>query len=141
MYLCANINPQKTTTMEQLNFQEFAGNARKILAGIKNYAVRGGKATTKMMLELYDVMIAKNTPTTDKMIIGAALAYQVLPFDLLPKSKFGLLGFLDNAAALYYAYKKVQKSITPAIEAKVEATMQKWFGGEKGDFVDAEMAE
>ena len=75
------------------------------------------------------------------MIIGAALAYQVLPFDLLPKSKFGLLGFLDNAAALYYAYKKVQKSITPAIEAKVEATMQKWFGGEKGDFVDAEMAE
>ncbi len=112
---------------ENKSFQEFAGNSRKLLAAIKKYAVTAGRATTKMMLELYYVMTDKDTPTTDKLLIGAALAYQVLPHDLLPKSKFGLLGFFDNAAALYYAYKKVQSSITPAIEAKVNATLNKWF--------------
>lgn len=124
------------------NFQEYAGNSRKLLAAIKKYATKAGKASTKMMLELYYVMTDKATPTTDKLLIGAALAYQVLPHDLLPKSKFGLLGFFDNAAALYYAYKKVKSSITPAIEAKVNATMSKWFDANNpNDFAEAEVVE
>ena len=92
-----------------------------------------------MMLQLYYVMVDKNTTSTDKILIGAALAYQVLPKDLLPKSKFGLLGYFDNAAALYYAYKKVKEAITPEIEAKVEATLDKWFG-KGGDTVEEETA-
>ena len=123
---------------EKNSFQDFAGNAKKLLGAIKKYAVKGGKASTKMMLELYYVMVDKNTPTTDKLLIGAALAYQVLPHDLLPKSKFGLLGYFDNAAALYYAYKKVKEIITPEIEAKVEATLDKWFGEKGNDTLNVE---
>ena len=113
--------------MENTNFQEFAGNANRIFEGIKEYAVKAGRATTKMLLELYYIMVDDDTPKTDKILIGAALAYQVLPVDLLPKSKFGLLGYFDNAAALYFAYKKVKSAVTPEIEAKVEETLGKWF--------------
>ena len=114
--------------MGNVNFQEFAGDANKVLAAIKEYAIQAGRTATKMMLELYYVMVDKNTTRTDKLLIGAALAYQVMPRDLLPKSKFGLLGYFDNAAALYFAYKKVKGAITPEIEAKVEATLDNWFG-------------
>ena len=119
---------QTTITMGSFSFQEFAGDANKVLGAIREYAVSAGRTTTKMMLELYYVMVDKNTTNTDKLLIGAALAYQVLPKDLLPKSKFGLLGYFDNAAALYFAYKKVKGAVTPEIEAKVEATLDNWFG-------------
>ena len=123
--------------MQGFSFQEFAGNADKIWQSIKAYAKKGGRAATKVLLELYYVMIDKNTSGTDKLLIGAALAYQVLPTDLLPKSRFGLLGFLDNAAALTYAYNKVKQAVTPEIETKVENTLLKWFG-EDGDYVEFE---
>ena len=114
--------------MNTFNFQEFAGNAEKLMASIKEYARKGGRATTKTLLELYYVMVDSNTPTTDKLLIGAAIAYQVLPKDLLPKSKFGLLGFLDNIAVLAFAYQKVKSAVTPEIEAKVSDTLRRWFG-------------
>ena len=126
--------------MGNFNFQEFAGDANKVLDAIKEYAVKAGRSLTKMMLELYYVMLDQNTTNTDKLLIGAALAYQVLPKDLLPKSKLGLLGYFDNAAALYYAYKKVKEIITPEIEAKVEATLDKWFGGKENNTAVEETA-
>ena len=114
--------------MTPFNFQEFAGNADKLLASIKEYAKKAGRATTKTLLELYYVMVDPDTPRTDKLLIGAAIAYQVLPKDLFPKSKFGLLGFLDNIAVLAFAYQRVKSAVTPEIEAKVNATLAKWFG-------------
>lgn len=114
--------------MNSFNFQEFAGNADKLLASIKDYAKKAGRATTKTLLELYYVMVDPNTPRTDKLLIGAAIAYQVLPKDLLPKSKFGLLGYFDNIAVLAFAYQKVKGAVTPEIETRVNATLGKWFG-------------
>ena len=114
--------------MNTFNFQEFAGNADQLLASIKEYAKKAGWATTKTLLELYYVMVDPNTPRTDKLLIGAAIAYQILLKDLLPKSKFGLLGFLDNIAVLAFAYQKVKGAVTPEIETKVNATLEKWFG-------------
>lgn len=127
--------------MEGLSFQEFAGNADKIWQSIKDYAKKGGRAATKVLLELYYVMMDKNTSGTDKLLIGAALAYQVLPTDLLPKSRFGLLGFLDNVTALTYAYNKVKQAVTPEIEAKVEEVLFKWFGDANGDYAEFEEIE
>lgn len=113
------------------SFKDIVGNTEKIWDGIKHYAVKGGKETTKIMLELYYVMVDKETSSLDKILIGAALAYQTVPTDLLPRSKFGLLGFFDNAAALTYAYKKVKKAVTPEISQKVDTALEKWFGGKK----------
>ena len=123
--------------MEKDNFQELAYSTEKIWHYIKDYAKKGGRAATKVLLELYYVMKDKNTSGSDKFLIGAALAYQVLPTDLLPKSRFGLLGFLDNATALTYAYNKVKQAVTPEIESKVEDNLLKWFGDD-GDCVEFE---
>lgn len=124
--------------MDNFNFNEFAGNSGRIFESIKAYAVKAGRATTKTLLELYYVMIDKDTSGTDRLLIGAALAYQVLPTDLLPRSKYGLLGFLDNAVAISFAYKRVQKAITPSIERKVEETLDKWFGSSDKGYTDVD---
>lgn len=123
--------------MEGFNSQEFAGNADRIWQSIKDHARKCGRAATKVLLELYYVMTDENTSGTDKFLIGAALAYQVLPTDMLPKSRFGLLGFLDNVTALTYAYNKVKQAVTPEIEAKVEDNLLKWFGAD-GNYVEFE---
>ena len=127
--------------MGNINLQDFSENAKKVWGSIKDYAVKGGKATTKTLLELYYVMIDKNTAGSDKLLIGAAIAYQVLPTDLLPKKRFGLFGLTDNAAALAFAYNKMKAAVTPETEAKVEATLAKWFGGKDGEFVKFEEVE
>lgn len=93
---------------------------------IKKKAVSGGKETTRMMLELYFVMMSEQTSKVNKFIIGGALAYQLLPNDLLPVDTFGILGYLDNTAVLYWAYKRMKKSVTPEIRQKVDDTLASW---------------
>ena len=78
------------------------------------------------MLELYFVMISNKTSKFNKLIIGAALSYQLLPNDLLNKEDYGVLAYFDNAAALYLAYRRVKKSVTPEIKQKVEETLENW---------------
>jgi uncharacterized membrane protein YkvA (DUF1232 family) len=96
---------------------------------IKESAIKVGKATTKMMLELYYVLKSDETPLKDKAIIVGALAYQLLPHDLLSVKKVGaLLGLTDNVVALIWAYKKMKSRITPDIERQVAETLRKWFG-------------
>ena len=93
---------------------------------IKKYAAKVGSETTHTMLELYYVMMNEQTSKMDKLIIGAALAYQLLPNDVLPVDSFGILGYLDNTAVLYWAYKRMKKSVTPEIRQKVEDTLANW---------------
>lgn len=104
------------------------GGTENLLATIKSSAAKLGRATTKMMLELYYVLKSPNTSTVNKTIIVAALGYQLLPKDLLPRKKFGLLGFLDNGITLAVAYNRVKSSITPEIEQQVTNTLNNWFG-------------
>ena len=39
-------------------------------------------------------------------------------------------GILDDGVAMLYVYKKIKNRITPAINAKVEDTLNEWFGVE-----------
>jgi hypothetical protein len=41
-----------------------------------------------------------------------------------------LLGIVDDGMAVLFVYKKVKKNITPEISAKVESTLNEWFGME-----------
>lgn len=96
------------------------------LDAIKKFAVTGSKETTRMMLELYYVMMNENTSRFNKLVIASALAYQLLPNDFLPKEDYGVLGYLDNGTALYLAYKRLKKSVTPEIKQKVDETLVSW---------------
>lgn len=111
---------------KNIDYERLINNAGLILEFIKKQASKGGLETTRMMLELYYVMMSEKTSKFNKLIIGSALAYQLLPNDFLPKEDYGILGYLDNATALYLAYKRIKKSVTPEIKQKVDDTLANW---------------
>lgn len=111
---------------KNIDYEKLINNAGQGLGYIKKQAVKGSLETTRMMLELYFIMMDDNTSKMNKLIIGAALAYQFLPNDFFSKEDFGALGYLDNAAALYLAYTRMKKSVTPEIKQKVDDTLAEW---------------
>ena len=108
--------------------EELIASPNELFDTIKGYAIVAGRATTKIMLELYYVMLAETTTSLDKFLIAASIAYQVIPKEVLTTSKLGLFGLIDNAATLLFAYNRVKKSITPEIASKVDDLIHKWFG-------------
>ena len=59
----------------------------------------------------YFAMLEPQTPVRARLILIGALAYFVLPFDLVPDIIFGV-GFLDDASILAAAIASVRSSIT-----------------------------
>lgn len=106
------------------------GGFEQLWNSIQKYAETAGREATRIVLESYYVVRSPHTPVTDKAIIIAALGYQLLPEDLMSRDKFGLLGFLDNGAALALAYNRVQARLTPEISNQVSAILGQWFGAE-----------
>lgn len=111
---------------KNIDYDRLINNAELVLEYIKRQAAKGSKETTRMMLELYFVMMSDKTSKFNKLIIGSALAYQLLPNDFLPKEDYGVLGYLDNATALYLAYKRIKKSVKSEIKQKVDDTLANW---------------
>ena len=68
------------------------------------------------------------TSTLEKALIVGAILYTVMPFSLISAKAHKILGMLDEGLAVLYVIKKVQSKITPEINAKVEETLNAWFG-------------
>lgn len=105
------------------------GGSEQLWQSIQKYAKTAGVEGTRTVLELYYVLKSPDTPGLDKTIIVAALAYQLLPEDLISTENFGILGFIDNGAALALAYNRVKSRVTPQIDAQVNAILNQWFRG------------
>ena len=97
---------------------------------LRPWALKAGRATTRPLLQFYYVMDDENTSTLDRVLIYAAIIYTILPMDLLPSVIYKFLGILDDGVAMLYVYKKIKDKITPEINAKVEDTLNEWFGVE-----------
>ena len=97
---------------------------------LKTYALKAGRVATKPILTFYYVMRDAETTTLEKALIYGAIAYIVIPSDLLPKRVMGLLGILDDDAVIAYVYNRISKKITVEITNKVEETLDNWFGAE-----------
>ena len=65
------------------------------------------------LMAAYYCAIDKSTPLQVKATLMAALAYFVVPTDLLP-DWIALLGYSDDAAVLFAAYRMVANHITEA---------------------------
>ena len=94
---------------------------------ISEYAIKAGRVTTRPVLLLFYVMKSKETPRKDKMLILSTLSYIVLPIDILNAKRLPIIGWFDEIASLSVTYQKMRKNITPEIEAKVDAILEKWF--------------
>ena len=94
------------------------------------YKLLGVLDESAAMLYVYKKIEDESTPVVDKALVYAAIIYIISPASLIPSAMYKLLGVLDESAAMLYVYKKIEGRITPGINAKVEDTLNEWFGAE-----------
>ena len=116
--------------MERINEVDLRSGIRALLDKLRPWALKVGRVASRQLLQFYYVMDDENTTTLDRVLIYGAIAYTILSMDLLPRSIYKLLGVLDDGVAMLFVYKKIKGKITPAINAKVEDTLNEWFGVE-----------
>jgi len=116
--------------LERIKEVDWKGKSKELFDKLRPYALKAGRVTARPMLQFYYVMTDENTPTLDKALVYAAIIYTISPVSLIPSAVYKLLGVLDEGAAVLYVYKKVKERITPEINAKVDGTLNEWFGVE-----------
>ena len=117
--------------LDKLKNVDWKAKSSEIFGKIGVYAKKAGRVTTKPLLQLYYVLTMGETTTLEKALIVGAILYTILPFSLIPYKAHKILGLLDEGLAVLYVVKKVQHKITPEIEAKVEETLNSWFGAQE----------
>ncbi len=121
--------------LERVKNIDWRGSINALMDRLRPWALKAGRVATRPLLQFYYVMEDENTSTLDRVLIYAAIIYTIIPMDFLPRSAFKFLGVLDDGVAMLYVYKKIKDRITPEINAKVEDTLNEWFG------VDYELIE
>lgn len=116
--------------VEKLKSVDWAQKFAALWQYILPYAKKAGRVATKPILQFYYVVTDSETSTLEKALIYGCIAYVVLPFSILPRVIYRFLGVMDEAAAVLFVYSKIKDKITPAIETKVENTLDAWFGAE-----------
>ena len=116
--------------LEKVNNVDWRGKINALMDKLRPWALKAGRVATRPLLQFYYVMDDENTSTLDRVLIYAAIIYTILPMDFLPRSIYKFLGVLDDGVAMLFVYKKIKDRITPEINAKVEDTLNEWFGVE-----------
>ena len=94
---------------------------------LQEYAMTVGRISARPLLVLYFIMVSKDTPKSDKLMILSTISYLVFPIDFISAKRLPIIGWIDEAFSLSVAYQKVSKNITPEIERKTDALLDKWF--------------
>lgn len=116
--------------IKKLEGVDWKGLAQDAWDKIVLYSKKAGRASTRVVLKFYYAMQDGELSTVEKALVYAGIIYIAVPGDLLPRRILGLLGVLDDVAVATWIYKKIGDNITPAIERKVEETLDNWFGPE-----------
>lgn len=95
---------------------------------ISRYAKKAGRAATRPLLQWWFVMADENTTTWEKALIYGAIAYIIIPGDLVPRRVFRFLGIVDDMAVAAWLYDKIDSKLTQEIKDAVEAILDDWFG-------------
>ena len=109
---------------------DWRGKINALMDKLRPWALKAGRVTTRPLLQFYYVLEDDSTSTVDRLLIYGAIIYTILPMDLLPRAVFKFLGILDDGMAVLYVYKKIKNKLTPEINAKVDNTLNEWFGVE-----------
>ena len=126
MVMGKDVNP----LLERVKNIDWRGKINSLMNKLRPWALKAGRAATRPLLQFYYVMDDDNTSTLDRVLIYAAIVYTILPMDLIPSVIYKFLGILDDGVAMLFVYKKIKDKITPKINAKVEDTLNEWFGVE-----------
>lgn len=102
-------------------------NTKVYVIKLQEYAMKVGRISARPLLLLYFIMVSKDTPKSDKLMILSTISYLILPVDLISAKRLPIIGWIDEAFSLSVVYQKVSKNITPEIERKTDALLDKWF--------------
>ena len=116
--------------LEKVKNIDWRGKICALMDKLRPWALKAGRVATRPLLQFYYVMDDENTSTLDRVLIYGAIIYTILPMDFIPSVIYKFLGILDDGVAMLYVYKKIKDKITPEINAKVEDTLNEWFGAE-----------
>ena len=116
--------------LEKVKNIDWRGKISALMDKLRPWALKAGRVATRPLLQFYYVMDDEKTTTIDRVLIYAAIFYTILPMDFLPRSIYKFFGVLDDGVAMLYVYKKIKDKITLEINAKVEDTLNEWFGVE-----------
>ncbi len=116
--------------LERVKDVDWREKAEALRDKLKPYSLKVGRIATKPLLQFYYVMTNEQTSTLDRALIYAAIFYTISPISLIPSAVYKLLGVLDEGAAVIYVYRKIKDKITPEIDARVNRTLDDWFGVE-----------
>ena len=116
--------------LEKVKNVDWRGKINALMDKLRPWALKAGRVATRPLLQFYYVMDDENTSTLDRVLIYAAIVYTILPMDFIPSAIYKFLGILDDGVAMLFVYKKIKDKITPEINAKVEDTLNEWFGVE-----------
>lgn len=116
--------------LDKVKNVDWRGKINALMDKLRPWALKAGRVATRPLLQFYYVMDDENTSTLDRVLIYAAIIYTILPMDFIPSVIYKFLGILDDGVAMLYVYKKIKTKITPKINAKVDDTLNEWFGVE-----------
>ena len=88
--------------------------------------IKAGRKIALPALEVFEMVIDKETPPHVRMTMLAALTYLVFPIDLIP-DLIPIAGFSDDLVALSAVIKLWSEHITPEIRNKARCKLDKWF--------------
>lgn len=95
---------------------------------IGRYAKKAGRAATRPLLQWWFVMADENTTAWEKALIFGAIAYIIIPGDLVPRRVFRFLGLVDDMAVVAWLFNKIDSKLTQEIKDAVEDILDDWFG-------------
>ena len=116
--------------LKQIKNIDWRDKINALMNKLRPWALKAGRVAARPLLQFYYVMDDNKTSTLDRVLIYAAIIYTIVPMDFLPRAIYKFLGVLDDGVAMLYVYKKIKDKITPEINAKVEDTLNEWFGVE-----------
>lgn len=97
---------------------------------VTRFAKRAGREVIEKALWLHYAAQDEKTPVWAKTTMYGALAYFIVPADMIPDIIPGA-GYTDDLGALAAAVTTVAVYITPAVRAKAAEQVNRWFGEEK----------
>jgi uncharacterized membrane protein YkvA (DUF1232 family) len=98
------------TAMEKAGRESVA--EASFLEKLRKFASRLGREAAERVVAMYHCMRDPDTPVQAKATIAGAVAYFILPLDLIPDALLGV-GYTDDIAAIGLAFTAVVKSIKP----------------------------
>lgn len=114
--------------LERVKNVNWRGKINALMDKLRPWALKVGRVATRPLLQFYYVMDDDDTSTLNRVLIYAAIIYTILPMDFIPSVIYKFLGIIDDGVAMLFVYKKIKDKITPEINAKVEDTLNEWFG-------------